>query len=391
MRVTLEKSLIASNAEKNDLLINLYLDAQQDLAYFKKILMDLEAAFSVAEPLKKRELYDEVQVVVKLIKTLDAYIDTLSATTTLGFNGNKMEDRDVAVLEAQVRGIKALRALIETPARPNPLSTLIDEAGKMEYNVSAARRWLRRGAFVLGALISGAIAVVAVAALMTPGVNIIAAAVMVPTMLASAAAFFYLRSPVVVNTAIAAGPFHASIASAVPSSLGVATAAGLGVSSFSKLRITNPVREETARNSAAAVMNGYIETLKQTINVGENRNAKAFLIAVLNKASEMYNEGMSSRVVELRSSKTEKARLILREVAKVIEHVNYARLTTDDILERKVGNSNYTFEQLLNSQRNTSTFWKSKSSTLQELRYRGVILERNPKSISFSMIASAAR
>lgn len=390
MRVTLENSLIASNETKNSVLINLYLEAEKDLAFFKVLLRKLEVTFCEAEPLKKRELYDEVQVVAKLIETTTAYIETLSATTTLGFKTHKMEDKDIAVLEAQVRGIQSLRALIETPTRRNLLSVLIDEAPRMEYKISTARRWLRRTALVLGTLISGAIAVVAVAALMTPGVNIIAAAVMVPTLLASTAAFFYLRKPVVMHTPVSVGPFHASIASVVPSSLGAATAAGLGISMFSKSRITNPLREEKARHTAAATMNGYTEMLKKKINENDNHFVNAFLLSVVDKASVMYNEGMSSRIVENRTPKTEKARMMLREIAKITEDDHFSRLTVEEMLQRKVGNSQYTFEQLLNSQRNASTFWKRQSNTMRTL-FENHVNDRNNDSIRFSVIASAAR
>ena len=75
----------------------------------------------------------------------------------------------------------------------------------------------------------------------------------------------------------------------------------------------------------------------------------------------MYNAGVGSWFYESQKSKMHKARLILREVAKIVEGT--IPETVDALLSHKINNSAYSFGQLLNAQRNAS-FFSNRTSTI---------------------------
>lgn len=371
MRKPLEQIIIPTDPTKQDELIAMYLELQSDLAFFSTRLIDLQKTLTTTDALEQRQVFEEMKNVKQLIQTLESYIDVVHTKTILGIPNNKMTDQDIAVMQAQRQGIRSLRNMIETP-KGDLLSMLIDDATKMEYKVSTARRWLRRGAVVLGGLITGALVLGVITAAMTPGVNLIAAVLMIPTMLSAAAAFIGLRQPVVATTQINTGIFPLSISTPVPTTAGVLLSFFSGAGLIRKLRITNPEREASARDLQTAAMNGYTDQLKKKISRLHNVETRSFLKAILDKADRLYNEGASSWLSETRSDKTIKARLILREVAKILENADSSKLTVEEINDRRLGGSNYTFFDLINAQRNASTFWKTQSDTVKSLSEKGV-------------------
>ena len=209
------------------------------------------------------------------------------------------------------------------------------------------------------------ILVAAVVIMMTPGVNIIAAITAIPMMLSATAAFFGLRGPVTAATTISAstpyGQISMPISATVPSTLGTLGAAAIGVSFAKKMRITDPKREAAARDNSAATMVGLANSLTKKIETSEcNDTVKSFLQSVVEKAACLYQTGASSFLHEVQSSKMLKARLILRETAKIVGAGLDKEASVDAIVNQSIGNN--TFGELLNAQRNTSIFAKRQTA-----------------------------
>src|SRR3990167_2293077 len=188
---------IAKNPEQNASMEESLIALAQNISFFEVKLRELDTKICTADVTEGVQLCRERETVKALIESLQLYISEMKCKSTLGFTTHKMCDTDIAVLKAQAAGMMQMRNFVD-PTRDqsnNQLSKLIDDAAKMEYQISYRRVWLRRAATVLGSLaaIAGTVAMVCV--LMSPGVHIPAAIAMIPTMLASAAAFFYLRSP----------------------------------------------------------------------------------------------------------------------------------------------------------------------------------------------------
>lgn len=258
------------------------------------------------------------------------------------------------------------------PAAPaqsssDALSRLIDDAKNMAYDVSYTKVWLRRTASVLSGLVAFAAATAAICLLMTPGVNIIAAVVAVPVALAALGAFWYMGKPetATMHTHVQAmgTSLPANFTMPVFSTAGLALAGFMGVNAVRKLPIMNPKHEVAARNSQTATINQWTDLLKKKIKALQDSDAKTFLLSVVDKADRMYNEGATAWFYETRTSKTKKAHLILRETAKIMEG-DLNNLTVDGILKKTINQTDYTFADLLNAQRNRSTFWKKSSATM---------------------------
>ena len=388
MRKSLEQIIVAKNKAQQEKIIGLYLQLQSDLAFFTEKLTSLQQALIKIEADKRRELFDEIQNTKQLITTLEAYLTDIEAKQTLYITHGKMTDTDITVLEAQSRGINMLRtAVSSSDDKTDNLSALIESSANMAYSVSPARRWLRRCGVVLTGLVCGAVALATVTAFMTPGVNIVTALLMAPMMLSSVAAFIGLRSPVTTTTQINTGFGPLNIATPVPTTLGVVTSFFMGASLCRKLRLTNPAREEAARNVQTATVNNCIDLVKKkTKNLGDNIKLQEFLNNLIKKAECLYNEGADSWLAETREAKMQKSRLILREIGEILKVANHKEYSVDDAMNRQLKNSKYTFFDLINAQRNQSTFWKKESDTTKSLN-----LERkyNTKSIHIMQIAKA--
>lgn len=368
MRSQSRSTFIATNPEQTETMESSRLTLEQNISFFQVKLRELDNKSSVAADVNEGvQLCRERETVKALIESLQLYISELKCKTTLGVARNKMSEADIAVLEAQAAGIQKMRSFVD-PAQGqsnNQLSELIDSAAKMEYQISYRRVWLRRAASVLGGLAAIAATVAVGCILMSPGVHIPAAMAMIPTMLASVAAFLYFRQkPATIHTPVNIGAFHTTAAVNVPTTLGVLGAGVIGASLFAKLRVTNPAREEAARKVGVNTMNYASDELRKKIEklvIGED--VKQFLLSVVDQADKMYNSGVESWFYESRSSKMTKASLILRETAKLVERADIGTFTLDAILANRVENADYSFRQLLNAQRNRSLF-SNRSSRL---------------------------
>lgn len=370
MRIDLEDILASENADKKAALIKQYQELQLHVFFFEEKIAELRDKLTglIVNQLPDNVVNNETQEVVrdietltKLIDTLKAYLEVIKSGSILGFKTKKMSGNDIAVLEHQVKVMQKMRALIATsedqnaaPQASDKLSKLIDDSKKLEYDVTRTRVWMRRGINLLTGLVA-AIAVVAVVAfMMTPAGHITAAAAGVVIALRAAAAFFGIGKAPIAHAHLNVGPFPLDISAPVPSNVAAVAPAFFGAALVAKLKITNPPREKAARNMQAATINKLIDDLNKKINALPDGEVKTLLLKVVENADKMYNAGVGSWFYESQKLKMKKARLILCEVAKIVEGVipenEYALLNT------KINNSMYTFGQLLNAQRNASFF-----------------------------------
>ncbi len=369
MRIESNSILVAANVDSNETLKKCWVQLNVDLALLQGKLNQLRKKLinSIDNLSDATETLEDSGTLETQINTLTTYLKKIECTNKCSFKFNKMSEKDIAVLEQQALVIRKMSTVLgfqktaardegTVPANPptDKLSELIHDAAKMEYDVSYKRIWLRRGILLLGGLLAVAAAVTTVCILMTPGVNIAAAAVMIPVTIKSVLAFFYMCKPAVVTTAINMGGYPVTVAANVPSTLGVPAAGIMGLSLFSKLRVTNPEREEAARNMQAATMNALTDRLNSKIRALKDGDVKNFLASVVKQADKMYNAGVGSRFHESQSSKMYKARIILRETAKIIERENIPS-SVKDLLEIKI-NDGKTYAQIINLQRNSGFF-----------------------------------
>ncbi len=389
MRMSFSETYIANqNGEKQTAVETAVLSIEEDLAALTERLNALNASMSNLTgriTQERQDLLRERQSVEKLIETTRAYLKSLEANHLLGFATNKISDTDLAILEAQAKQVRTLRAIEE-----RNLSQLINDAATMQYTVPGWKKWLRRSSKVLGHLVCASIAVAGAVALMTPGVNIVAAAVMVPTMFVSAAAFLHLHKAATTSAAIQFGPFPVNLTTPVPSTLGIDAAAVYGAALFNKVRVTNPLREETAENNRIAMTNHLIDNLKNKIKLlsDEQAEVKMFLLSVVKKADQMFNEGARGWFYETRNSKMRKASLILRETAKLLERVDMPS-TVGAVLNTRINGEDYRFGELLNAQRNKFSFWKTSSATVKQLQLGDCSQVKERRVVGLDVLAAA--
>lgn len=265
------------------------------------------------------------------------------------------------------------------------LSALIDEAEKLEYDVPKWKIWARRALFVLGALVTSSIAIAIACCLMTPGVNILTALVMVPTALTAILAFIYLHKPVSVNESshmtMDGIPINVTGQMTLGASLGALLPMAMAFNPMRKhSTIINPPREIAARNLQAATINKLSSELIKEIkklNDSTHSDVKKFMLSVVYKTEKMYNAGVSSCFYESQSTKLQKARMILRETAKIVESDNIPK-TVDEILclevankvkNRKgnITNAKITYGHILNIQRNCPHFFNQNTKLKTQL------------------------
>lgn len=368
MRVRTEDMVTAKKSGNQTDAENCYVQLSRDLAFFEVKLQALDNILAALKTLEEaRHWLEERKTLQSFVDALKNYFSEIETKTTLGFKRNKLNDQDMLVLKAQADGIHGMREKLRSDTMSlDNLSQLINDAAQMEYQVSYAKVWLRRGIALVGGLVSAALTVGVVALMMSPAVHIGAAIAAVPTMLAAALAFFYARSPVTTSTSVNLNGYPVNVSTPVPSTLGVAGAGIVSVSLFHKLRVTNPKKEEAARMLAVGTINQLTDQLKIKIEALSDTTVKDFLLSVINEADKMYNAGAQSWFYEMRVSKMQKARLILRETAKLLEEK--AANSVNEILSRQINVTGhefklcYTFQQLLNAQRNTYSFFSNRTS-----------------------------
>lgn len=374
--------LTTENAAEKAVLIVQYEELQQHVFFFQTKLAKLkEESFRLmsAQPTitseAMRTTVSDIETLTKLIDTLNSYLEVIKFGSILGDKINKkMSENDIGVLKSQVAVMKKMRTIISAEetlpvARrasiqsSDKLSQLIADAGLQEYNVTRTQVWARRGITLLTGLVFAVAAVAAVAFLMTPAGHITAAAAGVVIALRAAAAFFGIGKAPIAQTHLSIGGYPVNIAATVPSTAGALLPAFFGAFLAKKLRFTSPVREEAARNMQAATINTLTNDLNKQIRLLPDGEVKTFLLKVVENADKMYNDGVNSWFHESQQSKMKKARLILAEVAKVVE--GRVPATVQDILNLKINNSSYSFGQLLNAQRNVS-FFSDRTSSIAE-------------------------
>ena len=126
------------------------------------------------------------------------------------------------------------------------------------------------------------------------------------------------------------------------------------------------------------------------LNQMEAGEVKRFLVSVVTEADKMYNAGLGSWFYESQQSKMQKASLILKETAKIVEGKISADASVAGILKAPISNDTYTFGELLNAQRRSVSFWKSTSNLMRSVRPSECVLRSGKtRSISLSAIAKA--
>lgn len=373
-------------------------------------------------PEKLIDINADIDMLNQLIQALTNYLEKIKCASTLCVKRNKMNETDMTLLLRHAQSLEQLYALkkdsspkiisealressnasggslvsaeespktktheasnrnqsfpanspviqSETQVVKKPLSELIADAAKLEYQISYLCVWLRRILFFVGSLLAAATAIAITTILMTPGVNIGAALVTIPSMLLASLAFFYLRKPVFMPESFNVGEIDFNVKVPMFSTLFTGVAGGYGIHFLKKLSIINKPREIAARNLAAGTVNCLTHELTKKVDaISNNDNVKKFLLAVIKKAEDMYNDGAKSTIYERRTSRMQKGRLILSETAKLIEaNIIDEKTTVQTILDQKIAGSLYTYGQLLNAQRDTFSFWKRTTSTITGL------------------------
>lgn len=408
MRRNNEDFLVASNNKKNDALRKKYNDMQLDIHFFNEKLLSLQKILGEhnkrSDENTKNALFAEYQTLSTYIATLQAYLEKVECKTKLCFKTNKMSERDMKVFIQQAESVETMRQILESTEQSMPdftdlkscrssesladdertddslspyvqnesqakddespravdsLSQLIENASQLEYNVSTARIWLRRGAFVLGCLLAGTAITCLMMLVMTPAICIPAAFFIAIKAILAIPAFIGIGKAVTTTTNVNMGTFNVPFTTQVPSTIGAVMMPAMGISQVRKLSILNPKREVAARNMQAATINSLYVQLKKQVSALSNSEVKTFLLSVVDRAGTMYNEGMTSWTHETQQSKMRKARLILKETAKIVES-DEIPANIKSLLSTKINNE-HNFGDLLNSQRNSSTFWKTSS------------------------------
>ena len=352
-----EDFLRAKDAEKNEQLKKQYQRLQAEFIFWNNQLAQLQT--TIAEKVQANtpsdQLQTEWQEIAALTETLKNYLEAIKCTTIFNFKTCKMSDKSMGVLEAQVTAMEEMRELLPssdvltTPR--NHLSTCIANASRMTYDVSQKRVWARRAKLLLTGLVIAALVITVALLVMTPGVNIAAIAVSSLLAIKATLALFKLHAPVFVHTTIPVGSMHLPITAQVPGSLAPVTS-GFSATLARKFAICNPTREVAARNMQAATINHLTGELNKKISALKEGDVKTFLLSVVDKADRMYNAGVGARFHETQQSKMQKARMILEVTAKIVEGDALPN-SVNELLERKV-KGNYTYGQLLNTQRNAS-------------------------------------
>lgn len=395
MRIDLNDILSTTDASKKEAFIKQYEELKTNILFFETELDLLRKKIHAVrhQQLESANLFNADQIVMNhefnaltaLISTLTHYLEMVKSHKLFDnkITLDKMTDEDFLHFENHVKVMRQMCDLIGKEDTATVTSQLIKEAGQLNYKVSYTRAWLRRGATLIAGLVAAAVTVVGVFLMMTPAVHIGAAFTGLGVSMLAALAYFGIGSSPVVHTNVNMGIFSANISTTVPSTAGTFLPAIFGLSFVNKMRITNPVREEAARNTQAATINLLTEKLYKTINNLPENDVKIRLLQIVQGASTMFNEGVSSRWFESQQSKMEKGRLILQTTAAILEAGVPANIT--QLFDTKVGNTTYTFGQLLNAQRNISLF----SNRTAAIAKMCNVLESQHKAVDLTVFAAA--
>lgn len=360
----------------------------------KDISMNPKVALTDEEKL----LCDDQKKLKFLLDALSTYIKEIEYSWKGILRNNRMCDNDIRILELQatnlfkVFGSPAVASASVSPVdqkenkspvlsevsllsseddkkKPiNTLSQLIIEAGECEYKTSKKRIWMRRAMLVVTCLVAASITAAFCACLMVPGLNIGAALLLVPKVLQSVCAFIYLGNGAFMQETFKFDGMRETVNIPVFMTAWPIFAAITAFFSASKIHITTKPREVAARDLQVGTVNKLASDLTKNINALTDfvvtAEVKTFLLATVTEAIKLYNSGATSLFREAQTSKMDKARLILSETAKIIESENIPE-TVDDLLANAV--DSFTLFDLLNSQRNSTTFWKSTSSTFDRI------------------------
>lgn len=374
--------LAASNIEsdKVEALKKSYLILAANIEYFRQQLViqgleiarhNLNAQSTAAEFSELEKLTDDYKLLLSIFNTLKSYVSEIRYSQSALLKNNRMNREDIGVLELQADNLCKIRALLDAEntlqVPQNTLSQLITNAGKCAYQISATRIWARRALFLIGGLIAMSMMIALISASIIPGVNFLAAIVLVPIAICAALAFMKMHSPVFISES--ANFDGMSIHSQIhpPMTLAIPAAGVFGLMKYRKLPITKKPREFAARNLQIATMNKLASALKKKINDLELPEIKEFLSNVFDVAQNMYQTGGNSLFHELRTSKMKKAHCILSKVAEIIE---MDRMPT-------------TIEALLDD----TSFRKLLDAKLLNAKYRSKFLSTKPDGINLCLIS----
>lgn len=330
---------------------NLNLDALEARETYESSLRNIENVVTKSE---YQSIARDINSVSALIEATKNTLEKIKSTKTCGITTRKMSDHDIDVLRLQSISITQVKNLFSQEDKDHQpaLSQLIEKAGQCAYHTSTLHIWLRRARLILTGLLGAAAAITVIAALMTPGVNIVVAIPLVLKTLQSIGAFFFLCKSATVSMTL----FGCSIPVAVPATLGSAVSGALGLTIAKKMSITAKPREIAATNTQVATLDILTDQLQKRIQFLKNadNSVTLFLLAVVDEANKMLKEGAASLLHETATSKMKKACLILQETAKLIE----AKTLPDSVSALLASNTSLrcTYAQLLNAQRNPSLF-----------------------------------
>lgn len=361
-------------------------------------------------PLRK-----QVYAVLALTETVQHYLKTIECATACCFAYNKMSEKDIGILKTHQESLQHLRDTLLTQVPLSELKSKRDAVVSLslsqqiyattqsEYNISYKRIWLRRLQTVLAGAAGYALGLGLTLLLITPGANVLAALTAIPFMIFAGLAFFNLHAPVLTTWTAYFGGDAMDVGVALPSTLGL-PAAGFysGWKAIKKCNFTNPPREAAAKTAQVATIQCLVNQLQEKINKLDDAtygnklsNVKIFLLDVVVNASRLYNAGARGWFYETQQSRMQKGRLILEKVAGILER-DVVPNTVQGVLSCKInrgfreGEVAYTLLDLLNSQRNKSTFWQSYSATYKLLKEHSDVSVEPATSLSFQKIAVAA-
>lgn len=343
MRITPENNYITKNNNSQNELNKKYYQLMADLQTIEAAIITMRGRAVATDqsadesPADQKPFIDELNTLMTIKDSANAYLNTLKNCSVLGFTTNKVSDVDLSVLSNLTDVIHELPVYKnhhdnkQGPRQPSKsASELLQGAMKMDYNPSTKKIWARRAGFLLTCAACTAIAITGIALLMTPGINILAAIVAVPLTIKASAAFFGLCAPAAIKTGINLGFGTAKISTPMPSTIG-SSAGGIfgGFSLARKFSILNKEKEIAARTTQTAAIHQLVNRLEEKINSDKDIsvNVKDFLSNVIKKADTLYDEGASSSIAERRLSKTQKAHRVLSAATELIERFGPSKLS----------------------------------------------------------------
>lgn len=375
MRAYPENFLVSVDTSKQQQLIADFHSLQLYHHSFTAKSAELLNALStdVADSQQTKILFEQERI-QSLLDAIKNYMGAIKSSNLLCVTKNKMSGKDISVLAAQVSNLKALFGLLNissTRNREEPmansaavvmtqgeLSTFFENTARLQYPISSATAWMRRAmSFMIFLMVTACVAVIScvlTALLMTPGIDYNDPFYLFTNVMRAMLAFWHLQDRVYMNydANIPSFGLDVTVPVPVPSFIAVpvlSIASGLlaAFKLMNTLRITNPSREEAARNLQAAMVNFLIDVLKNKIDtLSVTTQIKNYLSMALAQADKLYNDGVGSCFYKSQSSKMQKALEILLETAKIVE---------SPVIELS---ENY--KKLVDTQFNSQSLWKKR-------------------------------